>query len=164
MPDYAGVIEVSGTVDEESGGFGARRSSGIPWPVFQTTGRSCDYPRTPEQGTGFAWDIVAYGGRKSKLLAPGLTDRCPFSAIAQYATWDRLINAFESELYPSLAQKTHKYACSSRGSKKIHPKPEFNSRGGMRNRCGWKTERLRRPTQSQCSRQLPPDPRQKVFD
>ena len=74
-PDFPGAIEISGTVDEESGGFG-----GVAYLA------SKGYFSKPSTRTASASAIGVSGGRKSRLRVRSRTVRCHFSAIAPFGT------------------------------------------------------------------------------
>ncbi|MEM8749642.1 MAG: acetylornithine deacetylase/succinyl-diaminopimelate desuccinylase family protein [Pseudomonadota bacterium] len=104
FPDFHGAIEISGTVDEESGGFGGvayLASKGyfskprvdhviIPEPLNKD--RVCLGHR------GVWWAEVETFGRQAHGSMPFLGD----SAIRHMS---HVLGAFEDELYPALSQK-----------------------------------------------------------
>jgi succinyl-diaminopimelate desuccinylase len=81
-----GAIEISGTVDEESGGYG-----GVAW----LAGRGHFSPPrvhhviipSPSTSTGSASATAASGGPRSRRWAASPTARCPSWATARSATW-----------------------------------------------------------------------------
>jgi len=104
-PDFCGALEISGTVDEESGGFGGvayLASKGlfskprvdhviIPEPLHKD--RVCLGHR------GVWWAEIETFGTQAHGSMPFLGD----SAIRHMAS---VLSAFESQLYPTLAKKT----------------------------------------------------------
>ena len=87
-PDFHGAVEISGTADEESGGYGGvayLAEQGFLHPT------ACSMSSSPSHSTrtGSAWAIAAPGGPRSKPEARSPMAPCPFSAIARCATWGR---------------------------------------------------------------------------
>ena len=87
-PDFPGAIEISGTVDEESGGFGGvaylARKGYFSKPRSTTSSSPSRSTRTAS-----AWAIAASGGPRSRPRARWRTARCRSSATARFATWAR---------------------------------------------------------------------------
>jgi succinyl-diaminopimelate desuccinylase len=83
---FDGALEVSGTVDEESGGY-----AGVAYLAGQ--GRfsrpQVDHVIIPEPSpsTGSALATAACGGRRSRRSAGSRTARCRFSASVRSGTW-----------------------------------------------------------------------------
>jgi succinyl-diaminopimelate desuccinylase len=103
-PDYPGTIEVSGTVDEESGGFGgvaylaergwfsAPRVDHVIIPEPLNVNRVCVGHR------GVWWAEIETHGRMAHGSMPFLGD----SAIRHMAA---VLDMFEKDLYPKLAER-----------------------------------------------------------
>ncbi|MEM9678135.1 MAG: acetylornithine deacetylase/succinyl-diaminopimelate desuccinylase family protein [Pseudomonadota bacterium] len=103
-PDFAGALEISGTVDEESGGFG-----GVAWlaSLGLFSKPRVDHVIIPEPlnkdrvclgHRGVWWAEIETFGTQAHGSMPFLGD----SAIRHMSS---VLGAFESELYPKLADK-----------------------------------------------------------
>ena len=100
-----GALEMSGTVDEESGGFG-----GVAWLAGRATslGRASTTSSSPSRSasTASASAIAASGGPRSRPTGGSPTARCRSSATARSATWRAFLDRLESDLLPRLAGRT----------------------------------------------------------
>ena len=106
IPDYRGAIEISGTADEETGGFGGVAYLAEKGYFLRSPGSSTSSFPSRSTRIASASAIAASGGRRSR---PGgsPTARCRFLATAPSATWPRCC-AFEDVLFPALTTSTRR--------------------------------------------------------
>lgn len=88
FPEFSGAIEISGTADEETGGYGAlptlrKRDFSTPAAFSMSS--------FPNRSTRIVsvLAIAVSGGLKSRQRVISLTARCRFWAIVRCATWGR---------------------------------------------------------------------------
>ena len=83
-----GALEISGTVDEESGGYG-----GVAWLAgkgfFSRPGSTTSSSPSRSTLIAYASAIAACGGPRSRPWGGSRTARCRFWATAPCATWGR---------------------------------------------------------------------------